>query len=282
MARKVDIPEREDEMRQKEEGEASFLLVAPTMDDLPVRSYHPGRLLTFFANAFPAGATFTLVSGPGTVDQTTGQYSWNPPLNQTAAVTVVIQASNGAGSTQKSTTLNRANQPPVIDFIADHTAHPGRQFSLFINAIDPDGDPVTLSVVGGPGGMNGALFTWIPPLNQTGSVPVTIQATDAPGDSVQQQFNINLANQAPFVDSIPDRNATVGNLLQFRVNGFDPDNDPVQYRLVGMYPAGAQLTAAGVFTWTPAAGQTGTWPFTVQATDACGVTCQRQFNVIVS
>src|SRR5262245_26331798 len=136
MARKVDIPEREDEMRQKEESEANLLLVAPTMDDLPVRSYHPGRILTFFANPFPTAATLTLISGPGTVDHNSGQFSWNPPLNQTAAVTVVIQASNATGSVQKSTTLNRANQPPVIDFIADHTAHPGRQFSLFINAVD--------------------------------------------------------------------------------------------------------------------------------------------------
>src|SRR6516162_9063508 len=88
VVRKVDVPEREEEMRLKEESDAVTQLVAPTMDDLPVRSYHPGRLLTFFANAFPAGATFTLVSGPGTVDQNSGQFSWNPPLNQTAAVTV--------------------------------------------------------------------------------------------------------------------------------------------------------------------------------------------------
>lgn len=285
MARKAEMPELEDEMRQKEEEESSLALAAPTMDDLPVRSYHPGRLLTFFANAQPAGVTYMRVSGPGTVDPNSGLFSWMPPLTQTGAQTVVIRATNAAGSDQKSTTLNRANQPPVLDFIPDRTAHPGRQLSFYCNAMDADGgDTISYSVSSGVGTFNNPqtpLFTWTPPQNQTSAVQVTVRATDGPGDFVEQQFTINMSNQPPFIDFLPDRNATVGNLLTFHVNAFDPDNDPLMFTFVGSFPAGASVVG-GVFSWTPFNGQQGTYTFTVQATDPSGATYQRQFTVIVS
>jgi len=283
VVRKVDVPEREEEMRLKEESDAVTQLVAPAMDDLPVRSYHPGRLLTFFANALPAGVTYSLVSGPGNVNATTGQFSWTPPLTQTGAVTVTIRATNASGSDQKSTTLNRANQSPAMDALPDRTAHPGRLLSFTATAVDADGDAITFSLVSGPGIVNAQTgqFTWTPPFNQTSSVQVTIRASDCCGDSCQQSCTITMSNQAPFIDFLPDRQGAVGSLLQFHVNAFDPDNDGLQFIFVGQPPQGATLDNTGLFSWTPAGGQNGTWTITVQVTDSCGATYQRQFTVTV-
>ena len=196
MARRVEdrvVPEREDDMRLKEEDESGTLLAATTMDDLPVRSFHPGRLLTFFANALPAGATFTLVSGPGNVDPNSGQFTWTPPPTQTGSVTVTIRASNAGGSTQKSTTLNRANQAPFIDFIPDRNGTVGSLLQFRVNAFDPENDSLQFSFVGAPpagASVDGGLFSWTPMGGQNGTFVITVQAMDTCGATYQRQFNV--------------------------------------------------------------------------------------------
>jgi hypothetical protein len=64
-------------------------------------------------------------------------------------------------------------------------------------AVDPDGDPVTISLVEGPPGMHldpetGALI-WVPKPGQEGDHKVTLKATDTYGASALQTFRLRIA-----------------------------------------------------------------------------------------
>jgi hypothetical protein len=64
-------------------------------------------------------------------------------------------------------------------------------------AVDPDGDPVTITLVEGPAGMRmdpetGALI-WVPKPGQEGDHKVTLKATDRYGASALQTFRLRIA-----------------------------------------------------------------------------------------
>ncbi|HEX9995119.1 MAG TPA: putative Ig domain-containing protein, partial [Acidimicrobiales bacterium] len=64
--------------------------------------------------------------------------------------------------------------------------------------------------------------------------------------------------------------ATTGQPSEVALAAADPDGGPVALAVHGL-PAGAAFDpAAGVVRWTPAAGQEGTWPLRVEATDDDG------------
>ncbi|MBI4651763.1 Ig-like domain-containing protein [Candidatus Desantisbacteria bacterium] len=67
-------------------------------------------------------------------------------------------------------------------------------------------------------------------------------------------------NHAPvFQPSIGNRDINENQLLTIYINGVDPDGDPVSYSAAGL-PSGANFdSTAGIFTWTPAYSQSGTY-----------------------
>jgi len=75
-------------------------------------------------------------------------------------------------------------------------------------------------------------------------------------------------NRPPVLTAIGNRNATVGALLAFTATATDPDDgQSLTFALAGTVPAGAAITPAGAFTWTPGAAQTGPHTFRVVVTD---------------
>lgn len=90
------------------------------------------------------------------------------------------------------------------------------------------------------------------------------------------------SNQPPAITSAPPSEAMVGYLYLYPVVADDP-GDTLAYELVAS-PAGAAIEAAtGRITWTPAAGQLGSHPFTVRVTDDRGVpgSVEQSFSVSV-
>ena len=84
-----------------------------------------------------------------------------------------------------------------------------------------------------------------------GQVDVRTTMTPTPGgpnSSVQ-------ANRAPSIAAIPNQNVVEGTPLQLTINASDPDaGQSLSFAMQGA-PAGASLSASGVFTWAPTEAQ---------------------------
>ncbi|WP_440948464.1 disaggregatase related repeat-containing protein [Methanosarcina sp. T3] len=76
-----------------------------------------------------------------------------------------------------------------------------------------------------------------------------------------------IINQAPVFNSIPDTTIEAGKSLTFTVSASDADGDSLSYSASGL-PTGAVFDInSGVFSWTSAAGQEGTYSITFVVSD---------------
>lgn len=109
------------------------------------------------------------------------------------------------------------------------------------DAIDPDGDAISYSLIKGPAGMNinskNGFVTWnnVP---TTGSFPVTIRAADIYGAYAEQSYILTVAenvveNHAPTIN-IPDLTMDVGDMYKINLHNYsyDIDGDDLTYTLI--------------------------------------------------
>jgi len=75
-------------------------------------------------------------------------------------------------------------------------------------------------------------------------------------------------NAAPLMTDPADRSEYVGRLVQFQLQASDADGDSLTFTASGL-PAGATLSPAGSFSWTPGAPESASATFT--ATDCTGL-----------
>ncbi len=119
------------------------------------------------------------------------------------------------------------------------------------------------------------VFTWTPTEAQgPGSYPVTVIVTDngtpALSDSELITITVNEVNQAPVLNAIGDKAGDELALLTFTADAIDGDvpAQTLTYSLGPGAPAGASITAVGVFTWTPTEAQgPGSYSVTIIVTD---------------
>ena len=164
--------------------------VLPTREPDGTLSPYPTTrpTVTYTVSGLPPGATF---------DPDTALFSWTPANHQNGTYNVVFTATNdGYGGPLSSSvtvpiTVLIVNHAPVVTPIADITVAAGGSFDQAVQAIDPDGNPVTLSVENGiPGyafpswvtltdnsGGNGML-DFNPPAGNRGTYAITLLATD--------------------------------------------------------------------------------------------------------
>ena len=129
---------------------------------------------------------------------------------------------------------------------------------------------------GAPAGASitaGGAFTWTPTEAQgPGTYPVTIRVTDngtpALNDFETISIHVNEVNKAPELAAIGSKTVLWGNALSFTASASDPDipANVLTFSLVGA-PAGASISDAGAFSWTPTSGQIGSYTFTVKVVD---------------
>ena len=92
------------------------------------------------------------------------------------------------------------NRAPELVEIADQTINEGETLSFIVTAVDPDGDPVTLSAAGLPEGAEfdpvTGQFTFTPNFEQAGEYDVTFTATDnrTPPLSGEMTVHITVVN----------------------------------------------------------------------------------------
>lgn len=201
---------------------------------------------------------------------------------------------------------NRA--PAVVTPIPDRTTTEGVQFTYTVPANtfnDLDGDPLTYSARLANGGALPAWLTFNPTTRtfsgqaddgDVGSMNIRVYATDTSGQSIFDEFNLNVTNLAepPFVaNPIPDQAAQgfIPFSYQFPINTFgDPEGNAINsYRATladgSALPGWLSFdSATRTFSGTPTNADAGTIAIRVYATDSTGLesTAPDQFNLVVT
>jgi len=166
--------------------------------------------------------------------------------------------------------LERTNRPPIFISSPDENAFVGTDWSYSPVAIDPDADPLIITLVQGPKGMTltDGILKWIPTSGQVGeNYQVKLEASDG-FNRVTQEFMIDVisVNLRPIVDPIPNQIAIVGEIFSITINASDPDGDMITFNK-SLGPLHADMHGDGTFVWTPTEDHIGTHNVTIIVSD---------------
>jgi RHS repeat-associated protein len=242
-----------------------------------------GDALTFgFGANHPTGMS---------INPVTGVVSWRPTAAQFGPNLVDVQVDDHRGSvvTQEFTvtvTDNAANQPPVITSSPVLTATAAQAYAYNAKGYDPNGDPLSWSLTAAPLGMsidpNLGYIRWTPTDDQVGTQAVTVRAVDPEGGFATQSYTITVRgeNLPPVITSTPVFQVGTGQAYSYAVVAHDDDGDPLTYSLPTTDPAGMQVSATGLITWT-APTTPGSFPVEVDVSDGF-VTVAQSWTLTVS
>jgi hypothetical protein len=141
---------------------------------VPTVSDANGDSVTFRLTVAPAGLT---------VDPQTGVLSWTPTASQVGANNVTLVADDGRGGVATQSFVVQVlpgpanHNPYLVTTPATTTVLPAQTFTYAAQALDPDGDPLSWSLVTAPAGASldagTGLFTWTPAAADLGPHTVT-------------------------------------------------------------------------------------------------------------
>ena len=184
-----------------------------------------------------------------------------------------IVSQDSAGNQSTTIIVNEVALPPVITSAATISATIDTQYIYQVIATDPNADPLTYNLTEKPLGLNvdsAGLITWNP-IND-GNFPVTIEVSDGNGGIATQSYSINVTGgtaQTPTLGAIGNQTALLGRTLNLQLSANDPEGMPLEYFAEPMpLPANTLLDSnTGLFTFTPAADQVGSFDITFMATN---------------
>ncbi|MBD2720049.1 Calx-beta domain-containing protein [Synechococcus sp. FACHB-909] len=241
----------------------------------------------------PTSVTFAAGSATATVTvDPTGDSDVEP--DETVSLTLLANAayaiSNTGAVTGTITNDDVGNRAPV--FVADpaKTIRPGQTAtftgaSLVANDTDPDGNPLSVSQFFTATSQGGSVantgfdtFTYTPAAGFTGTDIFSYVVSDGAGGFTNATLAINIVNSAPVfvadpaITIRPGQTATI-NGATLLGNDTDPNGDPLsisQFFTATSQGGSVANTAFDTFTYTPAAGFTGTDTFSYVISDGFG------------
>ncbi len=230
---------------------------------------------TLFTSTLPTGADF--VDNP----DTTGTFSWTPTFDQAGSYPVTFYATDGIDTVfeEITITVNDVNRPPELTPIGDQEVFESNALSFLVNAIDDDGDPITLSTSALPGtatfvdsGNGVGLFDWTPYYTDAGVYTVTFYADDSHDiDSEVVTITVDdVGNQFPVLDSIGPIFLNEGDHYVRNITAWDPDGTIPSIGADSLPPNAAFFdsgTGVGTFTFNPDLDQSGTYNILFYAWD---------------
>ncbi|MDD4307969.1 MAG: Ig-like domain-containing protein [Thermoplasmata archaeon] len=234
----------------------------------------PSQNLSFSLDAgFPVGAW---------IGNTTGFFSWNPTEAQGPGFyNITVRVSDGSLEDFETfmITVNEVNQAPVLGAIGPRAVNEGTALAFTATATDPDlpANALTYSLDAGfPTGATinattGA-FSWTPTESQgPGVYSITVRVSDGTAQDFETiSVTVNEVNQAPVLGAIGNRIISEQSYYSFMATATDSDMpaNTLTFSLDAGYPAGAAISAAGLFTWTPSEVQgPGVYPVTIRVSD---------------
>ena len=237
---------------------------------------------------------WSLDSAPAgmSLDSRLGSLRWAATLDQLGNQPVVLRATDAQGGFTRqffTITVRAINTPPNIVSIPVTQAALGRLYSYAVQAVDPDGDPLTYSLVSAPDGMSidsgTGLVQWAPGAGQLGNQKVIVNVTDNSSGGVLQVYTVVVfatgANQPPLFTSTPPFVATVGQPYSYVAIATDPEGDALHFSLTNA-PSGLTIdNASGALQWSPVPAQLGANSVLVVVTDSAGNIATQHFVITV-
>lgn len=246
---------------------------SPVIDPVGNKIVVENALLTFSINATDPDSdnlSYTAVGMPSGSSFAGNTFQWVPTYEQAGTYLVSFIATDGQFEDIEGLTItvNNVNRDPLLAPIGNKVVNEGQTLSFTVSATDPDGDILSYSISGLPSDavFNQNTFTWTPSYNQAGSYNVTFTVSDGSASDFETVvITVQKINRAPVLDAIGDKSVSENETLSFSITAIDPDGDQIEYFAQNL-PVGALLTQ-NIFTWTPAAGQAGTYQVSFVASD---------------
>jgi len=226
--------------------------------------------LRYFMDNKPKGAA---------LNQKSGLFKWKPADTQAGEFQIAFIVKDKIGAQDsKTVTITVPNIIPHIDPIGNKTVNRGEHLEFYANGIDPDEVDAKLvySIENKPKGAlfyrNTGKFKWKPAYNQAGVYNVTFIVKDKAGFEDRQTITITVPNTVPTLAPIGNKTAVRGELMEFLIEGADPD--PIDSKLkyvITNKPKGALFYRnSGKFRWKPALTQSGQFEVTFTVKDKAG------------
>ncbi|XHL98542.1 MAG: putative Ig domain-containing protein [Microcoleus anatoxicus] len=252
-----------------------------------------------------------------TINPTTGVVNWTPTTTQQGGAfnwvyageiepwEILIKATDNKGGEafqRLELTVSPAapNRAPSITSTPRTNTRLGKTYFYQVEAKDPDGNPLTYTLLNPPSGMAFAtpattpagmtfsegLISWTPGVSQQGTYPITVRVSDGLGGTATQTFNLiadNITNnRAPSIDSTPAEQVTnLTKLYQYNLAGSDADGDRLLWSL-DKAPSGMIVDPqSGSLRWQPNAEQIGEHTISVRVIDGNGGYAVQEFSLTV-
>jgi hypothetical protein len=204
--------------------------------------------------------------------------------NWTGTVDVIVKCSDRWNSTTVSNqfrvTIQNVPDPPAFISQPLTNASAGIEYQYQVMAVDGDNDPLSYVLVEKPLDMimdpHTGLVNWIPRIG--GDYFISIMVSDGLF-SVFQNFSINVPNQVPKINSVPNVTAIKGVPYEYLVNATDADGDTLVFSIVSEISGMTIDAQKGNLSWTP--NSTGDFNIKIMVADGKGGTATQEFLVHV-
>jgi VCBS repeat-containing protein len=221
--------------------------------------------------------TYTVVTGPGhgTLGGTAPNLTYTPAADYNGADSFAFKVNDGkvdsAPATVSITITAAVNHAPVADPQSVTTAEDTAR-AITLTASDADNDPLTYTVVTGPGhgtlGGTAPNLTYTPAANYNGTDSFAFKVNDGKVDSAPATVLITITpvNDLPVAN--PQSVTTAQNApVAITLTASDVDGNPLTYSLVTVPANGTLSGTAPNLTYTPVSNYSGADSFTFKVND---------------
>ncbi len=234
------------------------------------------RIQVLVTNPWTVSPVFALSGAPtGAAIDANGIFTWKPSGDQgkVEPYAFLITYSSGNKKIEKgiSIIVRPLYRPPELTFPTDTTIQEGDSLRIQVLVTNHWTASPVFALSGAPTGAaidaNG-LLNWKPNGNQGKPEPYAFLITYSSADKkIEKGISILVrnVNRPPKITLIPDQKGKVNEILTFKVEASDLDQDSITLSASSL-PTGSTFSN-GTFTWKPAEGQNGNYSAKFKAFD---------------